>query len=76
MVLKKFGVYIIFDDFGMGYFVFSYLIKLLIDILKIDVSFIVKVFDEYGNSEIVMVIVILVKSFNMYVVVEGVEKIE
>ncbi|WP_404341188.1 EAL domain-containing protein [Pseudoalteromonas mariniglutinosa] len=76
MALKKLGVHITLDDFGTGYSALSYLTKLPIDTLKIDASFIAKVPDEYGNSEIVSAIITLAKSLNMQVVAEGVEKLE
>ena len=76
LALKKLGVHITLDDFGTGYSALSYLTKLPIDTLKIDASFIAKVPDEYGNSEIVSAIVTLAKSLNIHVVAEGVEKVE
>lgn len=39
-LLKKYGILIFIDDFGIGYFLLSYLKKLLIDCLKIDWFFI------------------------------------
>ena len=76
LALKKLGVHITLDDFGTGYSALSYLTKLPIDTLKIDASFIAKVPDEYGNSEIVTAIITLAKSLSIHVVAEGVEKIE
>ncbi|WP_440055046.1 EAL domain-containing protein [Pseudoalteromonas sp. T1lg65] len=72
--LKSLGVAVSLDDFGTGYSALSYLAKLPIDILKIDASFIAKVPDEYGNSEIVTAIVAMAKALNLRVVAEGVEK--
>jgi diguanylate cyclase (GGDEF)-like protein/PAS domain S-box-containing protein len=74
--LKSLGVSIALDDFGTGYSALSYLTKLPIDILKIDASFIAKIPDEYGNSEIVSAIVAMAKALNLRVVAEGVEKQE
>ncbi|KZN43742.1 EAL domain-containing protein [Pseudoalteromonas luteoviolacea] len=74
--LKKLGVSIALDDFGTGYSALSYLTKLPIDILKIDPSFIAKIPDEYGNSEVVSAIVAMAKALKLHVVAEGVEKIE
>lgn len=72
--LKKMGVRIALDDFGTGYSALSYLTKLPIDTLKIDASFIAKVPDEYGNSEVVAAIVAMANSLNLQVIAEGVEK--
>ncbi|TMP45092.1 histidine kinase [Pseudoalteromonas citrea] len=74
--LKSLGVSIALDDFGTGYSALSYLTKLPIDILKIDASFIAKIPDEYGNSEIVSAIIAMAKALNLQVVAEGVEKPE
>jgi diguanylate cyclase (GGDEF)-like protein/PAS domain S-box-containing protein len=74
--LKSLGVSIALDDFGTGYSALSYLTKLPIDTLKIDASFVAKVPDEYGNSEIVSAIVAMAKALNLHVVAEGVEKQE
>lgn len=74
--LKNLGVSIALDDFGTGYSALSYLTKLPIDILKIDASFIAKIPDEYGNSEIVSAIIAMAKALNLQVVAEGVEKPE
>ncbi|WP_394192587.1 EAL domain-containing protein [Pseudoalteromonas atlantica] len=73
--VKALGVNIALDDFGTGYSALSYLTKLPFDTLKIDASFIAKVPDEYGNSEIVAAIVSLAKNLNLTVIAEGVEKL-
>ncbi len=72
--LKLLGVKLALDDFGTGYSALSYLTRLPIDVLKIDASFIAKVPDEYGNSQIVRAIVALAHSLNLELVAEGVEK--
>ncbi|CAH9051720.1 Inosine-5'-monophosphate dehydrogenase [Pseudoalteromonas holothuriae] len=74
--LKSLGVSIALDDFGTGYSALSYLTKLPIDTLKIDASFVAKIPDEYGNSEIVAAIIAMAKALNLQVVAEGVEKPE
>lgn len=72
--LKKMDVHIALDDFGTGYSALSYLTKLPIDTLKIDASFIAKIPDAYGNSEVVAAIIAMATSLNLCVVAEGVEK--
>ncbi len=73
--LKKLGVHIALDDFGTGYSALSYLTKLPFDTLKIDASFIAKVPDEYGNSQIVAALIALASNLNLMVVAEGVEQL-
>lgn len=71
--LKALGVHIALDDFGTGYSALSYLTKLPFNTLKIDASFIAKVPDEYGNSQIVAAIIAMATSLGLNVVAEGVE---
>ncbi|WP_372769687.1 EAL domain-containing protein [Pseudoalteromonas sp.] len=72
--LKKLGVSLSLDDFGTGYSALSYLARLPIDTLKIDASFVAKVPDEYGNSQIVKAIVAMAHSLELNLVAEGVEQ--
>ncbi|WP_372861845.1 EAL domain-containing protein, partial [Pseudoalteromonas sp.] len=51
----------------------SYLTKLPFNTLKIDASFIAKIPDEYGNSQIVAAIIAMATSLGLDVVAEGVE---
>jgi len=62
--LKELGVHIALDDFGTGYSALSYLTKLPFDTLKIDASFIAKIPDEYGNSQIVAALIALASNLN------------
>ncbi|WP_394185095.1 EAL domain-containing protein [Pseudoalteromonas tetraodonis] len=71
--LKALGVHIALDDFGTGYSALSYLTKLPFNTLKIDASFIAKIPDEYGNSQIVAAIIAMAISLGLNVVAEGVE---
>ena len=71
--LKTLGVHIALDDFGTGYSALSYLTKLPFNSLKIDASFIAKIPDEYGNSQIVAAIIAMATSLGLDVVAEGVE---
>jgi len=72
--LKALDVHIALDDFGTGYSALSYLTQLPIDTIKIDASFIAKIPDEYGNSQIVKAIIALAQSLDLELVAEGVEK--
>lgn len=73
-VLKKThpGIAISIDDFGTGYSSLSYLSKLPADIIKIDLSFVTKLF-QMNNKKIVNAIINLAHSLDLEVVAEGVE---
>jgi EAL domain-containing protein (putative c-di-GMP-specific phosphodiesterase class I) len=73
--LKRLGVSIALDDFGVGYSSLSYLTAFPFNKVKIDKSFI----DRIGRSETVAVlgsIVQLAKTLNLSIVAEGVETFE
>ncbi|MBM6616862.1 bifunctional diguanylate cyclase/phosphodiesterase [Bacillus suaedaesalsae] len=72
--LQSAGMKIAIDDFGTGYSSMSYLTSLPINTLKIDQSFIQDITEEYQNSEIASAIINLVKSLQLEVIAEGVEK--
>ncbi len=70
---RKLGVKICLDDFGTGYSSLSYLVRLPIDILKIDRSFISGIDNEQEQSEVVHTIIELGQRLGMRIVGEGVE---
>lgn len=55
--LSDFGVWIAFDDFGMGYLSLSYLKCFLIDILKIDWLFVCNLLMDVDDVSIVSVVI-------------------
>ncbi len=71
--LKKFGVHISLDDFGTGYSSLSYLTEMPVDIIKIDITFIRKIFEDEKTRAIVEVIVSLAKKLGFKTIAEGVE---
>jgi diguanylate cyclase (GGDEF)-like protein len=73
-LVRRLGVSIAVDDFGIGYSSLSYIQKLPVDVLKIDRSF-VQELDQGGRNgdSLVRTIVSLAHTFGMRVVAEGVE---
>ncbi len=75
--LKDSGVSIAIDDFGTGFSSLNYLNSLPIDVLKIDKSFISKLFNRDANDAcIIEAIIVLGHKMNMQVIAEGIETLE
>lgn len=70
--LRKAGIRIVLDDFGIGYSSLSYLAEFPIQKIKFDRSFLLKAF-EHSNSLIMRSVINLAKEMNMEMVAEGVE---
>lgn len=66
------GIKFVIDDFGTGYSSLSYLTELPVDSLKIDISFVTKLFQK-NNQKIVNSILSLSASLELEVVAEGIE---
>jgi diguanylate cyclase (GGDEF)-like protein/PAS domain S-box-containing protein len=71
--LKKLGISLSIDDFGVGYSSFHYLKSLPVDELKIDRSFIQGIPQDGNNCKITPAIIGIGHSLNLKVVAEGVE---
>jgi EAL domain-containing protein (putative c-di-GMP-specific phosphodiesterase class I) len=71
--IKRMGVHISIDDFGMGYSSLSYLKRLRADALKIDKSFVAGLGEDVEDAAVVGMIIDLAHTFGMEVVAEGVE---
>ena len=71
--LRKLGITVALDDFGTGYSPLTYLIKLPIDTLKIDRSFISNITADSDRAVVVESILTMAKKVNLKVVAEGVE---
>ena len=71
--LRAYGIKIALDDFGTGYSSLTHIMKLPIDIIKIDKSFIQSI--PHGNEETVITqnILSLARELNFRVVAEGIE---
>ncbi len=74
--LKLLGIRISIDDFGTGYSSFNYLIKLPLDKIKIDQSFIKNLPGDDSSATIVTTIMRMARELEMDVVAEGIETCE
>ncbi len=70
--LQTYGIKFSIDDFGTGYSSMTYLQKLPVDTLKIDRKFIVNISQD-ADKTLVKLIINMAKTFNMCIVVEGIE---
>jgi EAL domain-containing protein (putative c-di-GMP-specific phosphodiesterase class I) len=71
--LRKMGIRIAIDDFGIGYSSLSHLKQFPIDIIKIDRSFIQDIPGDEADEAITAAIIAMGKSLKISVVAEGVE---
>lgn len=74
--LHKMGVRLFIDDFGTGYSSLSYLMRLPVDVIKIDHSFTMHMLNDKGAAAIVKSTIELAHNLGMSVVAEGAENEE
>lgn len=74
--LRAAGIHIAIDDFGIGYSSLSYIIRLPIDTIKIDKSFIRNMSTSSEAKVLVATIINLCKSLRYNVIAEGIESRE
>jgi EAL domain-containing protein (putative c-di-GMP-specific phosphodiesterase class I) len=74
--LQRMGLTIAIDDFGTGYSALSHLQIFLLNVLKIDKSFVQNVTEDKKGLSLLQSIIGIAKSFNLKVFAEGVETIE
>ncbi|MGS0758182.1 EAL domain-containing protein, partial [Roseateles sp. GG27B] len=70
---RDLGVTIAIDDFGTGFSSLSYLVKLPVDALKIDRSFVMEMTTGSQGLALVSTIINLAHALGLKVVAEGVE---
>ena len=74
LTLKGNGIRLALDDFGTGYSNLAYLIRLNIDVVKIDRSFVQRMLLDKNVAALVRGIISLARDFGARVVAEGAEK--
>jgi sensor c-di-GMP phosphodiesterase-like protein len=74
--LQGLGVRIAIDDFGTGHSGLSYMLKLGVDIIKIDKMFVDAIGSDRNSTTIVETLVDLARNMRMDAVAEGVENFE
>jgi diguanylate cyclase (GGDEF)-like protein/PAS domain S-box-containing protein len=74
--LKKIGIKLSMDDFGMGYSSLFYLKQLPLDQLKIDRNFVRDITTDNNDAVVVKSIIDMAQNFRMDVIAEGVETAE
>lgn len=75
-ILRKLGVRIALDDFGIGHSSLVYLKKLPVTQIKIDQSFVHDVLTDSNDAAIILMILAIGKTINCNIVAEGVETIQ
>jgi EAL domain-containing protein (putative c-di-GMP-specific phosphodiesterase class I) len=71
--LKKVGVLIALDDFGMGYSSLAYLKRFPVDIIKLDRNFIAGIGKDSKDERLIEAVIALAQSLGVVVLAEGVE---
>jgi len=72
--LRRLGVGLAIDDFGLGYASLSYLHRLPIDTVKVDRRFVSRLGEGEGNEDLLRSIAALAQALSLRVVGEGVER--
>lgn len=71
--LKEIGIHIALDDFGIGYSSLNYIVRLPLDVIKIDKSFTQQMVQSDEVRTIVATIINMGHSLGMKIIAEGIE---
>ena len=71
--LRKRGIEVQVDDFGIGYSSLGYLSRFSLGALKIDQSFVRTLDEDEANNKIIQAIIMLTHGLGLHVCAEGVE---
>ncbi|MDN8559088.1 EAL domain-containing protein [Citrobacter werkmanii] len=71
--LQRQGVMLALDDFGTGYSGLSYLNEFLVDIIKIDKSFVSRITGAPGSTRLIDCVIDMARRMSVSIVAEGVE---
>ena len=74
--LKNLGFQVAIDDFGFGYFSFSDLLELPINIVKFDKRFVRSLIDNKKLKHVISPIIEMSHNLGLKVVIEGVERVQ
>jgi len=74
--LRSRGIKIALDDFGTGFSSLSHLHRFPLDIIKIDCSFVLSLFQNERSGHIVRSIIFMSQQMNLTLIAEGIENIE
>lgn len=74
--LRKIGIEIYLDDFGVGYSSFNHIKKLPIDVIKLDRSLIIDIENNIKSQEIVKTLINMAHNMNVGIICEGIEENE
>ena len=74
--LQSRGIKTALDDFGTGFSSLSHLHRFPLDIIKIDRSFVLSLFQNERSHHIIRSIIFMSQQMNLTLIAEGIEKIE
>lgn len=74
--LKKYGISISMDDFGVGYSSFTYIKDLPLDTIKLDRYFVKEITFDEKSRKIIRTIINMARNLGLQILAEGVETVE